>query len=64
MTGAVLNRRLRVLKRYRHIYLMAVPVVLFYALFHYSPMYGLIIAFKDYNVFKGILGSPWSGLDN
>ena len=43
---------------------MAVPVVLFFALFHYAPMYGLIIAFKDYNVFKGILGSPWAGLHN
>ena len=39
-------------------------MLLFYALFHYSPMYGLIIAFKDYNVFKGILGSPWAGLYN
>ena len=41
---------------------MAVPVLLFYIIFHYSPMYGLVIAFKDYNVFKGITGSPWAGL--
>ena len=64
MTAGVLGRRIRVLRRYRYLYLMAVPVLLFYALFHYSPMYGLIIAFKDYNVFKGILGSPWTGLYN
>ena len=64
MTAGVLGRRIRVLRRYRYLYLMAVPVLLFYALFHYSPMYGLIIAFKDYNVFKGILGSPWAGLYN
>ena len=64
MTTGVLGRRIRILRRYRYLYLMAVPVLLFYALFHYSPMYGLIIAFKDYNVFKGILGSPWAGLYN
>ena len=64
MTAGVLGKRIRVLRRYRYLYLMAVPVVLFYALFHYAPMYGLIIAFKDYNVFKGILGSPWVGLYN
>ena len=57
-----LKARLRILRRYRYVYLMAVPVLLFYIIFHYSPMYGLVIAFKDYNVFKGITGSPWAGL--
>lgn len=35
---------------------------LIYAIFRYGPLYGLIIAFKDYNVFTGILDSPWVGL--
>ena len=37
--------------------------VCYYILFHYVPMYGVTIAFKDYNPFQGIFGSPWVGLD-
>lgn len=48
----------------KYLYLMMVPVVVYYAVFHYAPMYGAIIAFKDYTPMKGILGSPWVGLDN
>ncbi|WP_245855942.1 ABC transporter permease [Paenibacillus rigui] len=33
----------------------------YYVIFHYWPMYGIIIAFKDYNIVKGISGSPWIG---
>ena len=40
-----------------------VPVLLFYLLFMYKPMYGVIIAFKDFNYRLGIMGSPWAGLD-
>lgn len=43
------------------LYLMAIPVILFYLLFHYLPMYGATIAFKDFSPGKGILGSPWVG---
>lgn len=46
----------------KSLYLMILPVILFYALFHYKPMYGIIIAFKDFNPGKGILGSDWIGL--
>ena len=49
-------------KRNRYIYLMALPVLAYYLLFHYQPMYGAIIAFKDFKPAKGILGSPWVGL--
>ena len=42
---------------------MLVPVILFFLIFKYVPMYGLVMAFKDYNVFKGISGSEWVGLD-
>ena len=52
----------RDLVRNRYVYLMALPVILYYLLFHYGPMYGAIIAFKDFNPVKGILGSPWVGL--
>ena len=42
------------------LYLMLVPVVAFFAIFCYGPMYGITLAFKDYKVLKGILGSPWT----
>lgn len=50
------------LRKYREIYIMLIPVVLFYIVFHYAPMYGLIIAFKNYRPALGILGSTWVGL--
>jgi putative aldouronate transport system permease protein len=43
---------------------MAAPVVLYYVVFHYLPMAGLVIAFQDYNLFRGFLGSQWVGLNN
>ncbi|NQX63335.1 ABC transporter permease [Paenibacillus qinlingensis] len=46
------------------IYLMVLPVVLFYVIFKYFPMYGAVIAFKDFTPMKGILGSQWVGLKN
>jgi len=48
----------------RLVYLLAVPVLAYYVLFHYLPMYGAIIAFKDFSPGQGILGSPWVGLAN
>lgn len=43
------------------LYLMVIPVIAYFAVFHYAPMYGVILAFKDYKIKKGILGSPWAG---
>lgn len=48
---------------YKWVYLMLVPVLAYYVIFKYIPMYGITIAFKNYNVFKGITESPWCGLD-
>jgi len=42
------------------LYLMLIPVVAFFAIFCYAPMYGITLAFKDYKVLKGIMGSPWT----
>lgn len=44
------------------LYLMLVPGLLFLALLKYTPMYGLIIAFQDFSIFKGIGESAWVGL--
>jgi putative aldouronate transport system permease protein len=52
------------LRRNRYVYLMLLPVVAYYLIFHYGPMYGAIIAFKDFSPAQGILGSPWVGLQN
>ncbi len=50
--------------RDKWLYLMLIPVITYYIVFKYIPMYGLVIAFKDYNIFKGIHDSVWVGLDN
>lgn len=44
--------------------ILFVPVLLFYLIFKYVPMFGAIMAFKDYNFAQGILHSPWSGFRN
>lgn len=49
------------INQYKEIYIMLIPVVLYYIIFHYAPMYGLIIAFKDYSPAKGIMQSAWVG---
>ncbi len=46
------------------LYIMAIPVIAYYALFHYGPMYGLQIAFKDFSPAQGITGSPWIGFQH
>jgi len=48
----------------KYIYIMALPVVVFYVLFMYMPMGGILIAFQDYRPALGISGSEWIGLDN
>ena len=47
----------------RWLYVMLLPVLLYYIIFKYVPMYGITMAFKDYNVFKGVFESPWCGFD-
>jgi len=50
------------MRKYWFIYLLAVPGLISIALFNYKPMYGILLAFKDYNIRLGIWGSPWVGL--
>lgn len=54
----------RELKRNRALYGMAAPALIVLFFNNYLPMFGIIIAFKDYNFAKGIFGSEWAGLKN
>lgn len=48
------------LKKYSDAYVMVIPVVLFYLVFCYKPLYGIVIAFKDFSPAAGIWGSDWA----
>lgn len=50
------------LRRNYDLYLLLVPGFLFFLIFSYIPMGGLVIAFKDYNLFKGVFASDWAGM--
>jgi putative aldouronate transport system permease protein len=48
--------------QYRYMYLLVIPGFLYFAVFKFVPLWGLLIAFKDYNPIAGFAGSPWVGL--
>ena len=54
------NRTIRTIFRKRALYFMMIPGLAFFFVFNYMPMYGAVIAFKNYSIKKGILGSPWA----
>lgn len=54
----------RVLKRDYQLILLALPAIIYLFIFNYVPMYGVQIAFKDFQASKGIAGSPWVGFEH
>ncbi|MDP4098504.1 ABC transporter permease subunit [Paenibacillus sp. P96] len=58
------NRYTHNIRKHWMLYVMIMPGILFYIVFKYVPLAGSVIAFQDYQIFKGILNSPWVGLDN
>lgn len=58
------NRYAQNIRKHWMLYVMIMPGILFYIVFKYVPLAGSVIAFQDYQIFKGILNSPWVGLDN
>ncbi len=56
-------RKKSVMRNWR-LYVMCAPTVAFFILFAYKPMYGILIAFKNFSMRKGIMGSPWVGFEN
>lgn len=66
-TSSKRNRRtkwLSALRRDRSLYLLALPGILFFLVFKYIPMWGIVIAFQEYSPFRGIQGSEWVGLQH
>jgi putative aldouronate transport system permease protein len=59
MTRRYLNRSVH---KYWQFYLCLIPIAAYFVIFHYWPMYGVQIAFRDYNPIDGVLGSPFVGL--
>ncbi|MFB5761632.1 ABC transporter permease [Paenibacillus medicaginis] len=57
-TGSLLAR----IAKHRTIYLLVLPGLLFFLIFKIAPMWGLLLAFKDYNPFLGFAGSEWVGV--
>jgi putative aldouronate transport system permease protein len=56
--------RWKAIIRHKALYMLMIPGILYLMLNNYIPMFGVIIAFKNYNYAKGILGSAWVGFDN
>ncbi|HEY0828652.1 MAG TPA: ABC transporter permease subunit [Bacilli bacterium] len=59
-----LYRLIRVLKKNLPLYLFLVPGIIYFTLFKYVPMSGIVIAFKQFNLIDGIWNSPWVGFGN
>jgi len=51
------------IKRYWQLYALLLLPIVYFLIFRYGPMYGVQIAFKDFNLFQGIAGSEWIGFD-
>ncbi|WP_211746592.1 sugar ABC transporter permease [Paenibacillus sp. Marseille-Q4541] len=58
------NRWLSQLKRNKWLYVLLAPGLLYFLIFKYAPMWGVVIAFQDYQPFLGIRNSEWVGFDN
>jgi ABC-type polysaccharide transport system, permease component len=58
------SKLLRSIKANKSLYIMILPVLAYYILFCYKPMYGAIIAFKEFAPGQGIWGSPWVGFQH
>ncbi|UQZ87536.1 putative multiple-sugar transport system permease YteP [Paenibacillus konkukensis] len=59
--STVWSRQYQRYQKHKYFYLMLVPLVVYYLIFEYGPLYGVQIAFKDYMLRQGIWGSPWVG---
>lgn len=62
-TGGI-NKTLARVRQFIPLYILFIPVLIYYLVFAYAPMAGIIIAFKNYNFLDGIFGSKWAGIQH
>ena len=58
------NQLWKEIVKHKYLYVLVAPIVIFYIIFSYIPMYGIVLAFKEFDYSKGILGSPWNHFQN
>lgn len=56
--------KMKIFLKYKYFYIMLIPGLIYTILFHYTPMFGLLLGFKDFKIFMGVFDSPWVGFDN
>ncbi|MCU6707758.1 ABC transporter permease subunit [Paenibacillus sp. J5C_2022] len=64
MISTAVRKKLSRVKKYNVLFLMMVPGLLYLIINNYLPMFGVVIAFKDFNYSSGIWGSEWIGFEN
>lgn len=58
------NKFIAYMRKYWFVYMLVLPGLVFMLVFDYGPMYGILLAFKDYSPRLGVWGSPWAGLSH
>ncbi|WP_159886762.1 ABC transporter permease [Paenibacillus puerhi] len=58
------KEKMAFIRKHWALYVLSIPGILFFIVFKYIPLTGSAIAFQNYNIFKGITGSPWVGLEH
>lgn len=71
MKSTTMSKPLRIKTSWRRdfrmfggIYLLFLPILVYFIIFNYLPMFGIVMAFQDFKAVKGFFGSPWVGLEN
>jgi putative aldouronate transport system permease protein len=64
LTMKFILEKASLVRKDKWLYMISLPGILFFLIFDYGPMYGIVVAFKQYNIYKGVFGSEWVGLDN
>lgn len=63
--GGIRGRNyIKELSRNKYLYLLMLPAIIYLVMIDYRAMYGILLAFKDYNARVGIMGSPWVGIEH
>lgn len=55
------NTILKTIAKHKLLYIMMIPGIIFFIIYRYLPLFGVVMAFQDYNIIQGVLQSPWVG---